>query len=301
MSPDESQSTGLIGFLAWVEVNKKRLVIGLAAGVVLICAAVLLIQRQAQKEIYASQALSDVRLPFSAAAAVPPGTTDALLKVAKEHPGTKAAARALLLSGGLLFAEHNPQSYAEAQKRFAQVLQEYPNSPWTAEANVGLAASLAAMGKTSEATAKYEEIRKRFATAPIIDEAKLALARLYEAQKPDEAFRIYDELAKGGMAGMGGTQGGAGGGSAMEANMRMDDLLKQHPELAKLRETLNPPPSLAPAAPPQTITLTNRLNTAASNAVRNLATNVQRISLTNQPAGSGTSAPIQIKLSPQPK
>src|SRR5881394_1026659 len=125
MESDTTESTGVVGFLAWVEVNKKRIIIGTVAGLVFLLLAFLFIQHQAQKEDLASQALSDVRIPFSAAVAPAPGTADALLKVAEDHKGTKAASRALLLSAGLMFAEQTPNGYTEAQKRFSRVLQEY--------------------------------------------------------------------------------------------------------------------------------------------------------------------------------
>jgi predicted negative regulator of RcsB-dependent stress response len=287
----------MVAFLAWFEVNKKRVIVGTGVGVVVLFSAFLWFQHEAQKEVFASQALSDVRVPFSAAGVVPAGTTEALIKVANEHRGTKAAARALLLCAGVQFSGHTDQGYTEAHKLFAQLLQEYPNTPWAAEANLGVAASLAALGRTNEAMLKYEEIRKRFANAPIIDDAKIALARLYESQKPEEAFRLYDDLAKGGMAAMSG--GGMGSASAMEASMRLDDLMKRHPELAKLREPIAPPRSVPPIT--QTLNLTNRAVTsvqAGTNAAAAAIANAQRILLTNRPAGTGT--PVPIKLSTQP-
>src|SRR5262245_1383846 len=165
-----ARSTGMIGFLTWVEVNKKRLLIGGGGALVALFLGILFIQHQAQKEATASQALSDIRVPFSAAGVIAPGTADALLKFSNEHRGTKAGGRALLLSAGVLFSEHTPNSYAEAQKRFAQVLQEYPTSPWVAEANLGVAKALLAQGKTNEATVKFEEVQKRFANSGILDE-----------------------------------------------------------------------------------------------------------------------------------
>ena len=74
---------------------------------------------------------------------------------------------------------------------------DYPDSPWNAQAALGVASSLKAQGKTAEATTKYEDITKRFASSPIIDEAKLSLARLYEGSKAEEAFKLYDDLMKG--------------------------------------------------------------------------------------------------------
>lgn len=279
MQSDASQSGGSIALLTWLEVNKQKLLIGGGAAVVVFFGAFLFIQHQAQKETAASQALSDVRLPFSAAAATPPDTADKLASVAAEYSGSKAAARALLISAGILFADaKSAADFAKAEQRFTQVTKEYPESPWIAQATLGVAASLAAQGKTAEATAKYEDVRRRFATSPVIDDAKLALARIYEKDKPEDAFKLYEELIKeGGNNVMG-----------MEANIRQSSLLKARPELAKLREPVLPPPS---ATPPIQIT------PAVSNAVKGVVTNVQAMALTNRP---GSNPPVQIKLNPTP-
>jgi tetratricopeptide (TPR) repeat protein len=290
MESDASQSSGMMAFLAWVEVNKKRLLIGGVAVLLIFLGAFMFIQHQAQKETAASEALSNVRLPFSTAVAPAAGTAEALLKVANEHKGTKASARALLISAGVLFSEaKSAKDYAEAQQRFTQVTQEYPDSPWSAQAHLGIAAALAAQGKSAEATSKYEEVRRRFGTSSVGDEAKLALARLYEGQKPEEAFKLYEELLKE----------NPNSALAMEAGMRQSILLESRPELAKLREPVTPPVSM-PQPPGQTIKInpvTNRAATTISNAANQLATNVQRLTITNR---TGTSQPVQIKLNPAP-
>jgi hypothetical protein len=280
----------MIGVLAWLEVHKKQVALGASGFLVAICLAMIFIQREAQKEKSASESLSDIRIPFSSAVAPPPGTVEALSKVAADHAGTKAAARALLISAGILFSEaKSPADYAEAQKRFTRVTQEYSDSPWQAQAHLGIAATLNAQGKTAEATAKYEEINRRYASSPVIDEARLALARLYEAAKPEESFKLYEDL----------TKGGPGGVIAMEATMRQDALLKAHPELARLKAPL--PPPVTPMPPPgqqiQITPSTNRAAAGGSNVANRLATNVQRLTLTNRP---GTSPPVEIKLSPTP-
>ena len=138
--------------------------------------------------------LSDVKLPWNPAEKTP-GVFDALQKVAKDYEGTKAAERALLTSAGVLFTE---KKYADAEAQFAQLTRAYPDTVWAAEATLGVASSLDAQGKTPEAISKYEEIRRRFASSAIIDDAKLALARLYEEQKPEDAYKLYDERAKSG-------------------------------------------------------------------------------------------------------
>lgn len=254
--------------MVWLEVHKKRLAIGAGIALVVICGAMLMTQQRAEKERSASAALSDVRLPFSPSAATPPGTAEALAKVASEHKGSQAAARALLLSAGILFSEaKSPADFAAAEKRFADVSAEYPNSPWTAQSALGVAASLKAQGKTAEATAKYEDITKRFANSAIIDEAKLSLARLYEGTKGAEAFKLYEELIKGNPNSV----------LTMEATMRQDDLVKGDTNLAALRV---PPVSMTPPPINQQVKVTPM-------------TNVQRTAVTT----NGASAqPVQIKL-----
>jgi predicted negative regulator of RcsB-dependent stress response len=275
MESDATQSGGLIAFLAWVEENKQRLIIGGVAVVVAFFAIFLFFQYQAQKEVAASEALSNVRLPYGAGNATPPGTLEALAKVAADYPGSQAAARAMLISAGILFSEaRSEKDFAKAEQLFAQVAREYPESQWVAQANLGVAATLAAQGKTADATTKYEEVRRRFANSAIIEDAKLALARLYEKSKPEDAFKLYEEL----------TKDNANNVLGMEAKVRQDLLLKARPELAKLREPVVPPPSATP--PIQITPVTNRVMTAVSNAVTGVATNLQSITLTNRPAPS---------------
>ncbi len=266
MESEKSQNDSVINLLAWFEVHKKRIAIGAAIASVVIFLGMVMAQRAAEKEFSASAALSDVRLPFSSAAAVPAGAADSLAKVAADHRGSQAAARALLLSAGVLFAEaKSPADYAAAEKRFAQVIQEYPDSPWTAQANLGVASALKAQGNTAAALAKYEDITKRFASSPVIDEARLALARLYEKDKPEDAFKLYDEIMKGNPNSV----------LTMEATMRQDDLMDARPELKQLKEAaiqaMNPPPT-----PNQQVKITPVTNTAAGT----------------------TSKPVEIKLTP---
>jgi predicted negative regulator of RcsB-dependent stress response len=276
MESDATQSGGMVNFLAWVEVNKRRLIIGAGVVLAVIFFTVLFVQQQAAKEHRASEALSNVRLPFSAGTPAQAGTADALLKVAQETKGTKAAARALLLSAGIAFSEaKSAGDYAVAQQRFEQVAKDYADSPWIAQANLGIAASLQAQGKATEATAKFEELQRRFGTSAIGDDIRLGLARLYEASKPEDAYKLYDEIGKENPSSV----------LAMEANLRQDNLVKARPELAKLKE---PPPPLTPPAslnPNQQIKITPMTN--------RVTTNVQ--AMTNR---LGTSQPVEIKLNP---
>src|SRR6185503_9955692 len=110
----------------------------------------------------------------------------------------------------------------------------YPESPWVADAHLGVAASLEAQGKTDDAIRKYEDLRKRYANvanAPIADDVKLALGRLYEKTDPTNSFKLYEDLVKN-------TPNSA---AASEASLFQEALVKKNPELAKLREPVAPP------------------------------------------------------------
>jgi TolA-binding protein len=236
--PQQGPTDGSVAVLAWLEVNKQRLMMGGVIALVAILGGSLFLQQRGQRERAASRAFSDVKLPFNPAAPAAPGTAEALLKVATEYSGTKAAERALLTGAGILYSE---KKYAEAEARFAQVTKEYPETQWAPQAHLGIAASLEAQGKKNEAVAKFEEVRRRFPSSAVSDEAKLSLARLYETTKPEDAYKLYDELAKG----------QPGSRTAMEAAMRQEDLLKARPELVKLKESLTPPPVAPTPVPAQ--------------------------------------------------
>src|SRR5690606_1229230 len=125
-----------------------------------------------------------------------------LLRVAQEYSGTSAAERARLLAAATYFTEG---SYAEAEKEFSQFVRENPESPWVASAAYGTGAAQEAQNKLNEAQASYQNAAAAYANSAIADDAKLALARIYELQdKPDQALRLYNELlapAPGGQPG----------------------------------------------------------------------------------------------------
>ncbi len=267
-----SPATRLLDFLAWLQAHRRQVLTG--AVIVLVVGFILgmIITRQAQREARASGELSEIPLPMNPK--TPPPPPEKFLQVAKDYPGSQAAARALLQAGGLLYAQGK---YVEAQQQFERVLREYPDSSWMAEASLGVAASLEGQGKTAEAVSKYEEIRRRYSNSAIIDEAKLNLARLYENQnKPADAFKLYEELAKI-------TQSNPYSGIGNEAGVHMEELLQKHPELA-------PPKTNAPAMIPPSLTMTNLSNRLVTNRTTNLLmlTNMVRMTnfqaMTNRPA-----------------
>jgi hypothetical protein len=273
MDSAQTAAPSRIKFWAWIEVNKRRLAIGAGVAAVVVALAVVVIHYQLEKEVRASEALSDVRASLNLSLPQAPGLPEAYLKVASEHSGTKAGVRALLLAGSAFYLD---SQYAEAQKQFERLPREYPDSPWAAEAAVGVAASLEAQQKVPEATAKYEEVRKRYSSDPVIDEAKLALGRLYDQQgKNEDAYKLYDEVMKSGMA--------VQSASAMEAGARQADLVKRFPDLIKPKMPMMPTVIPAPGTTNQTLPGLKGTNNALMSLQR-AATNVSVLPLTNRAA-----------------
>jgi len=273
----------MIKFQAWFELNKKRVLTGTLIVLVVGLLAGLAINYQSQKEVRASEALSDIKLPSSPTILPDSGTADAYLQVARAHKGTQAAGRALIMSGSTFFTQG---LYEDAKKQFEQFVRDYPASPFVAEAQYGIASCLDAEKKTTEAIAKLEELRRRYAKSSVMDETKLSLARLYEEQgKPAQAIDLYDELVKANQY----------GGIGSEAGLRMEDLLAQHPELRKT----NAPPIIAnPSAMNTNLTvrrMTNRPQMTISNVTRRTSS-VPTINMTNR-TGTNAKAPPKLTIS----
>jgi len=275
-----TSTDSLLKLLAWLDQNKKR--VGLIAGAVVLAVALiaLIFYYQSQKEVRASEALSNVRKPFNPSIPAPPDTAQAFLKVAQDYEGTKAAGRALLEAASLLYGEG---SFTNAEAQYKRFLNDYPDSPFLPQGMLGLASTLDAEGKSSEAMAKYEELRRRFPNDSVIDETKLALARIYERQNPSEAYKLYGELV-----GLG-SQSGVGS----EAGMRMADLVEKHPELTNAPPTTTVTP--AKSTPPQVVTTrpgsTNQMVMTLSNITSRPSTSAPPAATTSTGA---TSAPLLL-------
>jgi TolA-binding protein len=177
----------------WFEANKKQATWG--AGIVIVVGFMVFyyIWAQGEKEVKAGKALSQVLAGNLFAGAGRTASPDAYLRVADGHPGTPAAAQALLLAGGALFVE---AKYAEAQSQFQRFSREFPGNPFVSQALLGIAACLDAQGKVDEAARAYQDASSRYPGAHTVSQAKLGLARCYEAQgKLDQARTVYEELA----------------------------------------------------------------------------------------------------------
>src|SRR5206468_6215175 len=124
MSSQATGSTRMIDFLAWVEVHKKKLLMGTAVVAVAIAAYSIHQWHRTEAEAEATAALYKIQTPASKTER-PPGA-QAFLQVATTHPGTSAGAQALLLGAEALFREGK---FAEAKTQFESFLQAYPDHP----------------------------------------------------------------------------------------------------------------------------------------------------------------------------
>ena len=231
MSSQATGSTRLIEFLAWVEVNKKKLLIGAAVVAVATVYYSIYQWHRKQAEAEAIAALYKILTPATPMERPGGPGAQAFLQVATAHPGTSAGAQALLFGTEALFRENK---FAEAKTQFENFPRTYPDHPMAPTAALGIAACLDAMDKTNEALAAYQDVVSRYAGSVVASQARLGLARLYETKGDlTQALRIYDELARP----------PASSAWSAEASARREQLLEHHPELART----NPPAPVFPS------------------------------------------------------
>ena len=221
----------MVEFLAWVEVNKKRLLYGVVGALVLGMAVYLFGYFRQQREVEANAALFALdKLPEGRDRAARVAAVD-YLRVVDNFSGTRAAERALLLAAGALFAEKN---YDEARDKFKQFISNHGDSPSAATAAYGIAACADAKNEVDTAMTGYNTVISTYPQAPEVSQAKFALALLHEAKnQPDSALKIYDDVLKPRQPSV----------WHSEANLRREMLLTKWPHLAV---TNLPPAAFAP-------------------------------------------------------
>ncbi len=232
MSTEATSSDALLRAWAWMESNRKQLIMGCAGALVVGLIVWYVIYQRNEKATAASEALSAAFLPqFSSRTQDP----ERYLKVAANHEGSTAAAHAILLAAGGLFADGK---YTEALSRFEQFSRDNHNSSLMGEALLGIAACHDALGHTNDAISGYRNLIDHHPTETVIPQAKFALARIYEDQgKPDLALPLFEDVARG----------NPNGNIGSEAGMRAEEIFIKHPELA--------PKPATPAAAPAPINL----------------------------------------------
>ena len=232
MQSGSSESTSFYEFLAWLEVNKKRVIIGIATVCALFVVVYVYLYFREQTELAASRALMALRPAAGASEAARDLSPTDLLKVTEAYPSTSAGERALLLAAGSLFGEGK---YAEAQTQFERFQRDQSGSLLNPIAALGVASCLDALDKVDAAMAAYQTVANQYPDDPAAMRARLGMAALHEVKRqPEQALKIYEELSK---------QAGAGT-AVMEALHLKERLLRQFPQLA-----LTNTPTTAPTTP----------------------------------------------------
>jgi len=253
MESDLTQSELFAKLWAWGDKNKKQLLWGLIALVVVGVIIAFWMAHKSETQNDANYALSKVT-SRTVVPGTPEPTPDALLKVASDYPDTDAAQRALLLAAGDLFTQGK---YDVAQAQFQKFIQQYNDSAFAGQAALGVAACYDAEGKTSDAVSAYDGVINRYQSQNVVPQAKLSMARLLEGQgKFKDARSALEELARG----YPGTIGS-------EAAMRLQELNAAHPELQPTNAlpqmttpTVRPAvPAVTPTAPATPVPATTNL------------------------------------------
>jgi predicted negative regulator of RcsB-dependent stress response len=219
----QTQAVDLWHLVAWFHANRNR-VLPITAIILVIGAGIGgFIWHKNYVETQAAAALSNIKPPTSAQESGAPNAANALpyVKVADDYAGTRGAARALLIAGGIQF---DAGKFDVSQATFRRFISEYSENPLANLALLGVAASLEAQGKTAEAATAYDDLIKRHQADSTTPQAKSALARLYVAQdKPEQAMHLYEELAR---ANNNDTW-------SVEAGIQLQELLAKYPNLKK--------------------------------------------------------------------
>ena len=238
----QGRQPDIYDFLAWLEVNKGKVAAIALACVVIGFAIVTMRHFRKEKELEASTALLALKPTLVAQTNAPAQQPSEYLQMAENFAGTSAAERARYYAAVLLFTDGK---YAEAETAFSNFLQENGGSPWASAAAYGVAAAQDAQ-KKPEALASYRNVSTAYPNSAVAEQAKLALARNYEASnQPEQALMIYNELSASRPGDM------TGEPANPEAMQRKMALLRNHPNLDTNRVTA-PPLSVAPSTPAQT-------------------------------------------------
>jgi TolA-binding protein len=205
MQTQDAPAEIMFKFWPWLEANKQRLIIGGSAVVLLFVVWMFVSSQQQQKLLAAGQAYTAFQLNQPANPTTKQ-VADGYLQIATQYAGTAAAQRAQLQAGAILF---NGGSYADAQKVFENFVATESGSPLIVYARLGIAASLEAQQKLTEAAAAYGMIATSASSSAEGVQAKFSQARILELQgKSTEAAALYQEITRSPLAGSLATEAG---------------------------------------------------------------------------------------------
>jgi predicted negative regulator of RcsB-dependent stress response len=239
MQTQDAPAELLFKLWPWLEANKNRIIIVVAAVLLLTGIYYFINAQHEQNELNAGVAMTQLLLTPSTSLTQ---ASTSLNQLADKYNGTEAAKRALLQGAASLFGAGQ---YPEAQAQFQKYLDASPTGPLAATAQLGLAASLDAQGKTDEAVAAYQRASAAYPGTSSELAADCALGRIFEAQgKWTEAMNVYQNAMRAGR------MGGSLAQAAYERAMTIKAMLQAQQQASPAAKA-----ATAPAATPATPTL----------------------------------------------
>jgi len=218
MESDVTQSALFYKLWAWGDKNRKQLLYGFIALVVVGVVVAFWLAHATEIQNEANNALSKVVNQNGVASTTTVISPDSLLKVAADYPDTDAAQRAVLFAAASLYANGK---YDAALPQFQKFLDQYKGSIFAGQAALGVATCYDSLGKTNDAIPAYQSVIDRYPTQNVASQAKLNMGRLLAAQgKYKEARSAFLDLSRS----RAGTMGS-------EAVALLEALNAAHPEL----------------------------------------------------------------------
>jgi predicted negative regulator of RcsB-dependent stress response len=188
MQAQDTTTLFLLKLWPWVETNKNRLIAGAAIAVLAIFVIWFVVCQRESKEIAAGQELTQAALSGGGQSA------DAYLAIAEKYSGTIAGERAQLRGAAAFF---DAGRYADAQAQFQKFLDAHPDSEFSGQAALGVAASLDAQDKADLAVGSYQRVISISSDAVAVGAAQFGLARIEESQgRLNDALLLYQDVAK---------------------------------------------------------------------------------------------------------
>ncbi len=220
MSADITESVGFYEFLAWLEVNRKRLITAAVAIALTGFAISLFVHMKREKEKEASAALLKVGSALASGEKTSPPAPSDFLAIADKYSGTRAAERATILAADAMFNENR---YNEAMAQFQKFQSQFSGSKLIPTAAIGIAACLESLDRLDEATKAYQDVAARYPNEPVAAQANYSLGRIFELKKqPAQALKSYNDASGRTARSM---------WAAMAGEMK-ESLLLKHPQLA---------------------------------------------------------------------
>ena len=263
MSADVTETTGFYEFLAWFEVNRKRIytIAGAVAAIALVVAFI--VWQNKQKEIQAHAELLRLGLPMMTSEGEKSPSASEYLKVAEKFSGTQAAQMALLKAAEISYSDARYNDALDYYKKFVSL---HASSKMAPIAALGIAACQESQNNLEEALKTYQSVIAQYPDEPVASQSKLAVARIQITKKQfNEALKIYDEILKGKSRSV----------FTMEATTSRDYLLLKHPELT---------PAVTTASVTGTPTVSNKPSTNSTESTTSKTNTAASTVSTNKPA-----------------